>query len=54
MLKNKEIGCAITDDHPGAVVLHGHGFSIVKLRPHHRVRNADALIYWGDLDAADP
>lgn len=27
--ENKETGYAIADDHPGAVVLNGHGFSIV-------------------------
>jgi hypothetical protein len=29
ILENKETGYAITDDHAGNVVLHGHGFSVV-------------------------
>lgn len=52
ILENKETGYAITDDHPGAVVLHGHGFSIVNYARIIWVRNAHTLIYWGDLDAA--
>ncbi len=52
ILENKETGYAITDDHPGTVVLHGHGFSVVNYARITWVRNAHALIYWGDIDAA--
>ena len=52
ILENKETGYAITDDHPGAVVLHGHGFSVVNYARITWVRNAHTLIYWGDIDVA--
>ena len=31
ILENKETGYAITDDHPGTVVLHGQGFSVAAM-----------------------
>jgi hypothetical protein len=52
ILENKETGYAITGDHRGTVVLHGHGFSVVNYARITWVRNARALIYWGDIDAA--
>ncbi len=52
ILENKETGYALTDDHQGTVVLHGHGFSIVNYARITWVRNTRVLIYWGDIDAA--
>ncbi len=46
-----ETGYAITDDHPGTVVLHGHGFSVVNYARITWARHAQSLIYWGDIDA---
>ncbi|MFD8563144.1 Wadjet anti-phage system protein JetD domain-containing protein [Streptosporangium canum] len=51
ILENKETGYAITEDHPGAVVLHGHGFSVVNYARITWVRAAHTVIYWGDIDA---
>ncbi|MGV9776231.1 Wadjet anti-phage system protein JetD domain-containing protein [Streptosporangium sp. NPDC003464] len=51
ILENKETGYAITDDHPGSVVLHGHGFSVVNYARITWVRTARTVIYWGDIDA---
>jgi hypothetical protein len=50
ILENKETGYAITDDHLGVVVLHGHGFSVVNYGRITWVRHAKDVIYWGDLD----
>ncbi len=52
ILENKETGYALTDDHQGTVVLHGHGFSVVNYARITWVRSAQPLIYWGDIDAA--
>lgn len=52
ILENKETGYALTGDHQGTVVLHGHGFSVVNYARITWVRDAQALIYWGDIDAA--
>ncbi len=52
ILENKETGYAITDDHRGTVVLHGHGFSVVNYARITWARSAQVLIYWGDIDAA--
>jgi hypothetical protein len=51
ILENKETGYAITDDHAGTVVLHGHGFSVVNYARITWTRNARTVIYWGDIDA---
>jgi hypothetical protein len=51
ILENKETGYAITDDRPGTVVLHGHGFSVVNYARITWARHAQSLIYWGDIDA---
>jgi hypothetical protein len=52
ILENKETGYAITEDHQGTVVLHGHGFSVVNYARITWVRSAQVLLYWGDIDAA--
>ena len=51
ILENKETGYAITDDHPGTVVLHGQGFSVACYARIGWVRTARIVIYWGDIDA---
>ena len=51
ILENKETGYAITDDHPGTVVLHGQGFSVACYARIGWVRTARTVIYWGDIDA---
>src|SRR6266700_6692542 len=51
ILENKETGYAITDDHRGTVVLHGHGFSVVNYARITWARSARTVIYWGDIDA---
>ena len=50
ILENKETAYAITGDHPGVVVLHGHGFSVVNYGRIAWIRHAQDVIYWGDLD----
>lgn len=50
ILENKETGYAITDDHPGTVVLHGAGFSVYHYAQVSWVRSAQRVIYWGDID----
>lgn len=50
ILENKETGYAITDDHPGTVVLHGAGFSVAHYARIAWVRSARKVIYWGDID----
>ena len=50
ILENKETAYAITGDHPGVVVLHGHGFSVVNYGRIAWIRHAQNVIYWGDLD----
>jgi hypothetical protein len=51
ILENKETGYAITDDHPGTVVLHGQGLSVANYARITWVRDAAAVVYWGDIDA---
>ncbi len=51
ILENKETCYAITEDHPGTVVLHGHGFSVAFYARIDWVRTASRVIYWGDIDA---
>lgn len=50
ILENKETGYAITDDHPGVVVLHGEGFDVTSYGRIGWVRAANAVVYWGDID----
>ena len=50
ILENKETAYAITCDHTGVVVLHGHGFSVVNYGRIAWIRHAQDVIYWGDLD----
>ncbi|MGA6205455.1 Wadjet anti-phage system protein JetD domain-containing protein [Nocardia testacea] len=50
ILENKETGYAITDDHPGTVVLHGAGFGVAHYARIKWVRAARKVIYWGDID----
>ncbi|WHT22655.1 DUF3322 domain-containing protein [Crossiella sp. CA-258035] len=50
ILENKETGFAVTDDHPGLVVLHGHGFHVEQYARISWVRSARQVLYWGDLD----
>lgn len=50
ILENKETAYAITGDHAGVVVLHGHGFSVVNYGRIAWIRRAQDVIYWGDLD----
>jgi hypothetical protein len=51
ILENKETGYAITDDHPGTVVLHGQGLSVANYARITWVQDASTVIYWGDIDA---
>ena len=50
ILENKETGYALTTDHPGAVILHGQGFSVAAYARITWVRAAQDVIYWGDID----
>ncbi|WP_157034756.1 Wadjet anti-phage system protein JetD domain-containing protein [Actinocatenispora sera] len=50
ILEAKETGYAVTTDHPGAVILHGQGFSVAAYARIGWVRTARRVIYWGDLD----
>jgi hypothetical protein len=50
IMENKETGYAITDDHPGVVVLHGEGFDVTSYGRIGWVREAQIVIYWGDID----
>jgi hypothetical protein len=52
ILENKETGYALTDDHADAVVLHGEGLSVAHYARIAWVRQAEKVIYWGDIDAA--
>ncbi|MGW2659976.1 Wadjet anti-phage system protein JetD domain-containing protein [Nocardia tengchongensis] len=52
ILENKETAFAVTADHSGTVILHGHGFFVDQYARIIWVRNADRVIYWGDLDTA--
>ncbi|MGN9846502.1 Wadjet anti-phage system protein JetD domain-containing protein [Nonomuraea sp. H19] len=51
MIENKETGYAITEDHPGTVVLHGQGFNVAGYARITWIRSAQTIIYWGDIDA---
>jgi hypothetical protein len=51
ILENKETAFAIADDFEHAVVLHGHGFHVDQYARISWVRNAERVIYWGDIDA---
>ena len=51
ILENKETGYAITDDHPGTVVLHGQGLSVANYARITWVQDAGTVVYWGDIDA---
>lgn len=51
ILENKETAYAITDDLPGVVVLHGHGFNVAHYSQIHWVHTAGKVLYWGDIDA---
>ncbi|MFF5264556.1 DUF3322 domain-containing protein [Actinomadura viridis] len=51
LLENTETGYAITDDHPGVVVLHGQGFAVAHYARITWVRRARTVVYWGDIDA---
>lgn len=50
ILENKETGYAVTEDLPGAVILHGHGRYIEQYARITWVRTAKQVVYWGDLD----
>ncbi|HZO64731.1 MAG TPA: Wadjet anti-phage system protein JetD domain-containing protein [Kribbellaceae bacterium] len=51
ILENKETGYALTDDHDGVVVLHGGGLNVASYARITWVRQADKVVYWGDIDA---
>ncbi len=51
ILENKETGYALTDDLTDVVVLHGEGFSVLHYARISWVRDAERVIYWGDIDA---
>jgi hypothetical protein len=51
ILENKETAFAITDDHERTIVLHGHGFHVDQYARITWVRQAERVIYWGDIDA---
>jgi hypothetical protein len=50
VLENKETAYALTGDHPGCVVLHGHGFHVHNYARISWVRSAASVVYWGDID----
>ncbi|WP_067529246.1 DUF3322 domain-containing protein [Nocardia uniformis] len=52
ILENKETAFAVTGDHTGTVILHGHGFFVEQYARITWVRNAERVIYWGDIDTA--
>lgn len=52
ILENKETGYAMTDDVTDVVVLHGKGFSVLQYACITWVRDAEKVIYWGDIDTA--
>lgn len=52
ILENKETAFAVTDDHAGTVILHGHGFFVDQYARIAWVRNSGRVIYWGDIDTA--
>jgi hypothetical protein len=52
ILENKETGYALTDDLTDVVVLHGEGFSVLHYARIGWVRDAEKVLYWGDIDTA--
>jgi hypothetical protein len=52
ILENKETGYALTEDHYGVAVLHGGGLNVASYARITWVRQADKVIYWGDIDIA--
>ncbi|WP_280454378.1 DUF3322 and DUF2220 domain-containing protein [Nocardia brasiliensis] len=50
ILENKETAFAVEDDHLGTVILHGHGFFVEQYARITWVRDAQRIIYWGDID----
>ncbi|NKE62514.1 hypothetical protein FXN61_39605 [Lentzea sp. PSKA42] len=50
ILENKETAFAITDDYERTVVLHGHGAHVDQYARITWVRQAERVIYWGDID----
>ncbi len=50
ILENKETAFAVQDDHLGTVILHGHGFFVDQYARIIWVRDAERIIYWGDID----
>lgn len=50
ILENKETGYAVTDDMPGVVILHGHGSYVEQYARITWLRQADRVVYWGDID----
>ncbi len=52
ILENKETAFAVTNDHPGTVILHGHGFFVDQYARITWVQKANRVIYWGDIDTA--
>ena len=51
ILENKETAFAVTDDHHGLAILHGHGLYVEQYSRIAWVRAARRVIYWGDIDA---
>lgn len=51
ILENKETAFAVTEDHRGTVILHGHGFHVDQYARISWVRAARRVLYWGDIDA---
>ena len=49
-MENKETAFAITDDCKRTVVLHGHGAHLDQYARITWVRQAERVIYWGDID----
>jgi hypothetical protein len=52
ILENKETGYALTDDLTDVVALHGEGFSVLHYARITWVRDAEKVVYWGDIDTA--
>ncbi len=52
ILENKETGYALNGDLTDVVVLHGEGFSVLHYARITWARDADKVIYWGDIDTA--
>lgn len=52
ILENKETGYALNDDLADVVVVHGEGFSVLHYARITWIRDAEKVIYWGDIDTA--